>query len=1430
MPDLEASHSTPSANTPGSTPPPCTTGGNWRWEPPSAEELQKLMPGYTIEKILGRGGMGAVYRGVQTNLDRPVAIKILPPGVEEEDPSFAERFKSEAKLMAKLNHPAVVAVYDFGTTAGGQLYFAMEYVDGSDVSQMIAAQGKLSPEHALAITAHVCDALQAAHELGIVHRDIKPANVLLNMKGQVKVADFGLAKVEEHGNHGLTKAGYAMGTPDFVAPEALMLGIAIDGRADLYAVGVMLYQMLTGIIPRGAFKPASALVQGLDPRFDPIIMKAMQHDRAERHQSAAELRRELDLILTVPFVRIDAPVSAAIPISHVAQAPGHRSVMQKPVGKPPQPRSAQIPERQPASAKVGQASRAPMPAAKSKSSLFIGLASAAAIGIIAFIMLSGGEKTKPKDLPASSSAANVAQPSELAETTARMDVPQSKPTSEVPERRMSSASPAANKPTVTSINKSGTASNAPPQWKKTEFANLGSGEKRLENGLLHLTRTGWSPDGPDAQWYNGAIRGTLLWEGQNKTVGTQLNIRGGNAKGHYSARPSNRELEVVFRKLGQPDRVLTKFPIEPPLKAKQEVSITIAAVGKKLIFWANGRHLGSLDHESQSQAGLPNITGADTRFKSCEVINLDGQLEAVALKILGVDEQGRDLRQPAVGLSNASDSSSKTAATMAAQPSSAKTPDSNGTLFPAGQWVQLLTPGSALPDGAQWDSKWLVTNGAILPVVLHHSKTSFTNTAFRATIKKDPTGARGILALRQRGNGGKEGFRAVQVPNVLGNPVEMAIQTSVNGTQSLQALSKGTVEVGDGQARTLEFCAVGSHLFLRINGKTVARANDEKPQAGEIILSQFKGRIRDIEIINLDGLSEVEAFKLLGMDEKGNDLPVLAAKQEEMPKAQAVPAAVLAKNDAMAAIPELQKLHEQFVKLQAERATAPFEAKVAKLNTSYLSGIDRKIAEMKQQGDLDSVLALEAEKNHVVSKQCLPANDEKTLPVVKDLRQIYWGAHAEIVAMRDAELKLLTDPLDTHLKQIESALTQQNRIEHAKTVREYREGLGKEKSIEVASASTRNDSTAGAASTMPEAAKTGAAFLKNLPPGDDRKAAEWVLDMGGIVDIHEVREGQRIYGKAELPKRSFDLVSIYLHKGDKTRPPNEYTNLSALVGLRKLSRVQIGGYPVKDDDIDYLATLPDLQELNIMDSWAFGGKKLSLLKPLEKLEKINLRNAGKLSAEGVAQVAQLTHLTSLNLSNCKLKDSDLPPLRQLKKLDGLNLSETGVTLAGWRELKELPLKSCGFSNPPGQFAEWCREIASLFPTIKNHYAWHGQGFPAGEIAALKAFGGLEELIISCINLDNATLAELLDFPKLNKLVLNNGGAAEMGRKVTDEGIAKLAKLRSLKTLRLEKMGEVTGEGVIALKQIDNLELPRDTCPKFDEAAFKKARPDVKISR
>jgi serine/threonine protein kinase len=223
-----------------------------------------------------------------------------------------ERFKNEAQVMAKFIHPGIVAVHDFGETAEGQLYIVMEFVDGTDVAQMITAQGRLPPEHALAIAAHVCDALSYAHSHGVIHRDIKPANILINREGAVKVADFGLAKVDEPGTTGLTKTGMAMGTPDYVAPEALMFGTQVDARADLYAIGVMLYHMLTGEIPRGSFDLPSRRI-GTDPRFDAIILKAMKMDREERYQSSSAIRQDLDAILTMPLVQAGGESSAAIP-------------------------------------------------------------------------------------------------------------------------------------------------------------------------------------------------------------------------------------------------------------------------------------------------------------------------------------------------------------------------------------------------------------------------------------------------------------------------------------------------------------------------------------------------------------------------------------------------------------------------------------------------------------------------------------------------------------------------------------------------------------------------------------------------------------------------------------------------------------------------------------------------------------------------------------------------------------------------------------------------------------------------------------------------------------------------------------------------------------------------------------------------------------
>ena len=319
------------------------------WVPPTAEELHAILPQYEIVKMLGRGGMGAVYMGRQTALDRPVAIKILSAQLEESDMGFTERFKNEAKAMAKLNHPGIVAVYDFGEAPGGLLYIVMEYVDGTDVAKMIAAKGRLHTEHAMAITAHVCDALAYAHERGIIHRDIKPANIMVDYDGSVKIADFGLAKVNAGGQTlGLTQSGMAMGTLHFMAPEALMLGSSVDHRADIYAVGVMLYQMLTGKLPQGMFKMPSLLVAGLDPRYDGIIAKGIMEDREARYQSAREMRSDLDGIMTQPVVKADPEVAqipqAVLPTQARPQRPGGKPVIRQsaaPSMSEPAPRSSQ---------------------------------------------------------------------------------------------------------------------------------------------------------------------------------------------------------------------------------------------------------------------------------------------------------------------------------------------------------------------------------------------------------------------------------------------------------------------------------------------------------------------------------------------------------------------------------------------------------------------------------------------------------------------------------------------------------------------------------------------------------------------------------------------------------------------------------------------------------------------------------------------------------------------------------------------------------------------------------------------------------------------------------------------------------------------------------------------------------------------------------
>ena len=215
--------------------------------------------------------------------------------------------------MAQLKHNGIVAVFDSGETAGGLLYFVMEYVDGTDVHRLVTERGCLEVAEAVRIASAVCDALAYAHSQGVVHRDITPANIMLDAKGTVKITDFGLAKSSVPGTKVITSKGIAIGTPDFMAPEGLQGAMHMDHRADIYAVGVMLYQMLIGRLPRGRFAPPSWFIQGLDKRLDHIVDKALQSDPVNRYSSASEMQMEIARVTLKPRQSASAGQAAAAP-------------------------------------------------------------------------------------------------------------------------------------------------------------------------------------------------------------------------------------------------------------------------------------------------------------------------------------------------------------------------------------------------------------------------------------------------------------------------------------------------------------------------------------------------------------------------------------------------------------------------------------------------------------------------------------------------------------------------------------------------------------------------------------------------------------------------------------------------------------------------------------------------------------------------------------------------------------------------------------------------------------------------------------------------------------------------------------------------------------------------------------------------------------
>jgi serine/threonine protein kinase len=277
------------------------------------EELPRLLSGrYRLEGTLGHGGMGVVYRGTDLMMHRPIAVKLIRAvdGVEL-DEEIAGRFLREAKNTARLQHEHIIEVFDLGRTDEGGLYFVMELLEGESLSARLRREGQLSPATVVHIGRQICEALHVAHTAGVVHRDLKPANImLLSRAGDddfVKVLDFGVAKsTMDNQDTQLTHTGMLVGTVDYMAPEQIM-GKTVDGRTDVYALGVVLYKMLSGIPPfrdtgvpalihahiNTMPKPLIEVSRGIPNELDHVVLRCLAKSPERRFESMAELARAL---------------------------------------------------------------------------------------------------------------------------------------------------------------------------------------------------------------------------------------------------------------------------------------------------------------------------------------------------------------------------------------------------------------------------------------------------------------------------------------------------------------------------------------------------------------------------------------------------------------------------------------------------------------------------------------------------------------------------------------------------------------------------------------------------------------------------------------------------------------------------------------------------------------------------------------------------------------------------------------------------------------------------------------------------------------------------------------------------------------------------------------------------------------------------------
>ena len=1324
-----------------------TTGGDHlRWQPPTPQHLQEMLPAYEVLSIIGQGGMGAVYKGRQKSLDRIIAIKILPPEAGAGDMQFIERFRNEARTMAKMNHPAIVHVYDFGETCEGQFYIVMEFIDGTDVAKMIQSQGKLPENYALSITAHVCDALGYAHTHGVVHRDIKPANILINMEGQVKVADFGLAKATDPKAMGLTQTNMTMGTPDFVSPEALTPGVPLDGRADLYAVGVMLYNMLTGSIPRGAFRMPSITLQ-TDARFDKIILKAMEMDRENRYQTALDLRRDLDVILTTPAAKSGGQT---LPAQQAAQP-------QKPMGKSPS-----APQQRPAAGAATPGRTAPAaskpadgkpsaipataPAKKSNAVMIYGIAAAVVVAGGAFMFAGGGKKPAPT-------------PKAVAEKKSEPKKPESKPATPPPAAAKPKPPETKPAPAPASLD-SGKEMwvDGLAQW----FSGTKSNEAfRQADGALKASPAGFrlEPLPPSSPLFRDqAVRVRARFSAWPNDVDLRLYVRRvtGAEKKDYFLTPQASKQQLILSyddsgsgKYGQP---FVYFPLAADFDPKAVHTLELRVVGDLLTASVDGKKVGE-KRDGKFADGHPGISAKNVVIESFEYANLDPGSSAPPAPIASAAVDARDGWQDALALVNLSRDD------------------------PKGEWK---SDGHSL--------KMLSGSINFCPIPIQPPQSYDLRVRMRREGKPSPVS----IGFSKEGHSGffTLDTHPIKPEGPLTAGLELLKGKYVN--ESGKAVERSEW-LSDGRLHEIILRVRDEGLAVSLDGQEIYRWRGNWADVTPLIGRWPTGKASSFAVGGWRGKMTFEDISWRPVVEAKDSALATASASPSAPSAPTMPSAAPAAlapaapvpapaAPAAPADPRLAQLAAGFkARLEAD-ALQPFNTALAALNTSYVTnGVSRARAAAKAKGSLVEVTALDDEKAAIEKGRGVPDEDDAdTIEALKTLRSTYRTAYAKLTAERDARAAPLYDLYLNALDAYIAELTQTDKIADARKVQVFRDDIALQKPGAVAAEPTASEKATAAAPASSAASKPAV----RAPKMSERELAEWAIATGGFVDVSfgTPPVTKRIAIASELPRGRFIITLLRL---ECAKVPGR--DLSPLASAQDTENVFLENSMLPDKTYVDLTPLRQMPKLRTLTTRDLDAAAVDVVASLEELDTLYARNLPEGSLE---KIAKLKHLVTFESES--ILGPGIAALRSCKQLRNImNGSNPNVSDDDVRALvAALPgLERLRIAGPTAITSACLPSLLSL--KSLNYLELHSNELDDSVIETLAKLPRLEILNLNSSKIIGSNFEELKKISSLRELYLD-------GCSVTDDALDALAHIKGLTKLQLRRT-KVTDAGIAKLK-------------------------------